>query len=106
MPMVLTNAPAIFMQTMKNLFVDMLDKRVVVFLDEVLIYSIIAEEDLELLEKVFTCLHKYEFYCKLKKFSFLQRTATFLGFDIALEGLKISEAKVQSLKEWPKPTTI
>ena len=50
---------------------DMLDKGVVVFLDNILIYSIKIEEHFELLEKVFACLHKYEFYCKLKKHSFL-----------------------------------
>ena len=57
---------------MNSLFMDMLDKGVVVFLDDVLIYSTIVEEHFELLEKVFTCLHKHEFYCKLKKFSSVQ----------------------------------
>ena len=50
---------------------DLLDNRVVVFLDDVLIYSTMVEEHFKLLEKVFACLHKYEFYCKLKKCSFL-----------------------------------
>ena len=65
-----------------------------------------AEEHFKLLEKVFACLHKYEFYCKLKKCSFLQQTTTFLQFDITPEGLKVSDAKVQSLKEWLKATTV
>ena len=73
---------------------DMLDKGVVIFLDNMLIYTTVAEEHFELLEKVFTCLYKYEFYCKLKKCSFLQWITTFLGFDITPEGLKISNAKV------------
>ena len=77
----------------------MLDKGIVVFLDDVLIYSTMVEKHFELLDKVFAHLYKYEFYCKLKKYSFLQRTTTFLGFDITAEGLKISDAKVQSLKE-------
>ena len=51
MPIGLMNAPAIFMQMMNNLFIDMLDKGVVVFLDDVLIYSTIVEEHFELLEK-------------------------------------------------------
>ena len=106
MPMGLTNAPAMFMQMMNNLFVDMLDKGVIVFLDDVLIYSTMVDKHFELLEKVFACLRKYKFYCKLKKCSFLQWTTTFLGFDIMPEGLQISDAKVQSLKEWPKPTTV
>ena len=50
MPMGLTNAPAMFMKMMNNLFADMLDKGVIVFLDEVLIYSTTVEEHFELLE--------------------------------------------------------
>ena len=53
MLMGLTNTPESFMQAMNNLFVDMLDKRVVVFLDVLLIYSTMVEEHFELLEKVF-----------------------------------------------------
>ena len=84
----------------------MLDKGVIVFLDDMLIYSTTVEEHFKLLEKAFAHLRKYKFYCKLNKCSFLQWTTTFLGFDIMPEGLKISDAKVQSLKEWLKPTTV
>ena len=61
MPMGLTNVPATFMWTINNLFMDMLEKGVIVFLDDMLIYSTTVEEHFELLEKVFTYLHKYEF---------------------------------------------
>ena len=61
MPMGLTNAPATFMRMMNNLFIDILNKGVVVFLDDILIYITIAEEYFELLEKVFICLYKLEF---------------------------------------------
>ena len=54
MPIGLTNAPATFMWMMNNLLEDMLDKGVVVFLDDVLIYNITIEEHFALLEKVFT----------------------------------------------------
>ena len=73
---------------------NMLDKGVVVFLDNGLIYSTTVDEHFELLEKVFAHLHKHAFYCKLKKCSFLQKTTTFLGFNITAEGLHISDAKV------------
>ena len=77
----------------------MLDKGVIVFLDDVLIYSTMMDEHFKLLEKVFSHLRKYKFNCKLKKCSFLGWTTTFLGFDIMLKGLKTSDAKVQSLKK-------
>ena len=99
MLMGLTNVPAMFIQTMKNLFMDLLDNEVVVILDDILIYSIIVEKHFKLLEKIFACLHKYKFYCKLKKCSFLQRSTTFLGFATTPERLPISNATVQSLKE-------
>ena len=92
------NAPATFMRTMNNLLVDMLDKGVVVLLNDILVYGTMGEEDFELLEKVFICFCMHEFYRKLKKCRFLQRTTTFLGFDITPEGLKTSDSKVQSLK--------
>ena len=106
MPMGIINAPATFLQIINNLLMDMLDKRVVVFPEDILIYSYTMEEHFKLLNKVFTCLHKYAFYCKLKNCSFLQKTTNFFGFDITPEGMCISGVKVRSLKEWPKSTNI
>ena len=82
MPMGLTNAPATFMQTMNNLFLDMLDSGVVVFLDDILMYLGMVGKHFTLLERVLACLHQYTFYCKLKKCSFLCNSTTFLGFDV------------------------
>ena len=95
----LTSVPAMFMRMMNNLFEDILDQGVVVFLDDMLIYSTMLEGYFKLLEKVFAHLRRYKFYCKLKKYSFLQWTTTFLGFDISPEELQISDAKIRSLKE-------
>ena len=67
----LMNAPAMFMRMMNNLFEDMLDQGVVVFLNDMLIYSTTSEGHFKLLEKVFMHLQRYKFYCKLKKCSFL-----------------------------------
>ena len=66
MPMGLMNALAVFMQTMNNLFVGMLDKGVVVFLDDILIYSTTVKEHFKLFQKLFTYLHKHAFNCKFK----------------------------------------
>ena len=102
----LLKGPATFMQMMNNLFMDMLDKGIVVFLDDILIYSTIEEENFELMENVFTHLCKHAFYCNLKKCSFLHKTTTFLVFDITPDGMHTNASKVKSLKEWPKPATI
>ena len=57
MPMGLTNAPATFMRTMNNLFSDMLDSGMAVFLDNILVYSGMVDENFTLLEQVLACLH-------------------------------------------------
>ena len=106
MLMTLINVSAMFLWIMNNLSMDMLDKRVVIFLDEILSYGTTVEEYSGLLEKVYTCLYKHAFYCKLKKCRFLHKTTTFLEFDITPEGMHISDAKVRSIKEWLMPTTI
>ena len=60
-PMGLMNTPATFMQTMNNLFSEMLDSGMVVFLDDILVYSYMVDEHFKLLEKVLACLHQYMF---------------------------------------------
>ena len=91
----LTNAPATFMQTMNNLFSDMLDSSLAVFLNDILLCTV--QEHFTLLEKVLACLHQYMLYCKLKKCSFLRNSTIFLSFDVMPEGMCISDLKVQSL---------
>ena len=102
----LTNAPATFMQTMNNLFSDMLDSSLAVFLDNILVYSGMLDKHFTLLEQVLVCLHQYTFYYKLKKCSFLRNSTMFLGFDVMPESMCISDSKVQSLSKWPVATTV
>ena len=106
LPMGLTNAPAMFMQVMNNLFTDLLNQGVIVFLDDILVYSHTRDEHVQLLCMVLGKLRKHRLYCKLKKCSFFGTSTTFLGFDITLEDLKISDAKVKSLRKCPQPTTV
>ena len=102
----LTNAPATFMRAMNNLFTDLLDQGIIMFLDDVLVYSHTRDEHIQLLRMVFGKLREHWFYCKLKKCSFFHTSTTFLGFDVTMEGLKISNAKVESLHYWPLPRTM
>jgi len=72
MPFGLTNAPATFMRTMNNLFGTILDKGVIVFLDDVLVYSRTLEEHANLLRDIFAKFRENSFYCKLKKCTFFR----------------------------------
>ena len=92
--MELTNAPAMFMHTMNDLFSNMLHFSMVVFLDDILVYFHIVKEHFVLLKKVLSHLCHYIFYCKLKKGSFLYNNTTFLGFNATPEGMRFSDSKV------------
>ena len=76
------------------------------FLNDVLVYSHTRDEHVQLLCMMVDKLRDHWFYCKLKKCSFFHMTTTFFGFDVTPEGLKISDAKVNSLRDWPLPTTV
>ena len=90
----LTTEPTTLMQTMNNLFSDMLDSRVAVFLDDILMYLHTVKEHFTLPGKVLVHLHQYMFYCKFKKCSFLCNSTIFFGFDAIPKGMHISDLKV------------
>ena len=77
------------MHVMNRLFKDLLDQGVVVFLDSLLIYSTMAKQHLAQLRKVPCKLQQYEFYYKLKNYSFLKPTISFFGFQIMSKGVSI-----------------
>nr|XP_016511041.1 PREDICTED: RNA-directed DNA polymerase homolog [Nicotiana tabacum] len=79
MPFVLTNAPAIFCTLMSQVFREYIDEFVVVYLDDIVVYSQTMEEHLEHLRKVLNRLREHEFYAKLSKCSFTQKQIDFLG---------------------------
>ena len=102
----LTDAPAKLMRVMNNLFTDLMDHSIIMFLNDVLVDSHTRDEHVQLFRTVFGKLHEHGLYCKLKKCSFFHTSTTFLGFDITPEGLKISNAKVKSLYDWPQLMTM
>ena len=106
MPMGLTNALTTFMKTTNNLFSNLLDFGVAVFLDDILVYSCMVQEHFKLLEKVLVGLCQYIFYCKLNKSSLLCNSTIFPSFNIMPEGMCFSDLKVQSLNEWVVPTKV
>ena len=106
LPMGLCNAPGTFMQLMNETFRDMLDRCVLVFLDDILIFSRTKEEHLQHLEQVFERLRKQKLFIKLSKCEFLQEQVEFLGHRIGKNGLAVSPDKVKDVREWRTPKDV
>jgi len=106
MPFGLTNAPATFCTLMNKLFHPYLDQFVVVYLDDIVIYSRTVEEHVEHLRKVLQVLRDNELYVKKEKCSFAQEEVLFLGHKIKGGKLMMENTKVQTIQEWEPPTKV
>ena len=106
LPMGLCNAPGTFMQLMNDTFRDLLDKTVLVFLDDILVFSRTKEEHLVHVREVLLRLRKQQLYAKRSKCEFLRSEVEFLGHRIGANGLSVSQDKVQSVREWPTPKNV
>jgi hypothetical protein len=106
LPMGLCNAPGTFMQLMNQTFSDMLDKNVLCFLDDILIFSRTEEEHLRHLRIVLTRLREQQLYAKLSKCAFMQREVEFLGHRIGADGLRVAPDKVSAVQKWPRPQNV
>jgi hypothetical protein len=93
----LTNAPAFFMNLMNNVFMDYLDKFVVVFIDDILIYSQSEEEHVDHLKLVLQRLREHQLYVKLSKCEFWINEVLFLGHIINKDGLAVDPKKVADI---------
>jgi hypothetical protein len=102
----LTNAPAYFMYLMNNVFMDYLDKFMVVFIDDNLIYSQNEQEHEEHLRKVLQRLRDCQLYAKLSKCEFWISEVLFLGHIINREGLAIDPKKVTTILDWKAPKDV
>lgn len=106
MPFGLTNAPAAFMDLMQRVFRDLLDSSVVVFIDDILIYSRSYEEHAEHLRVVLQRLRDHKLYAKLSKCEFWMDKVAFLGHVVSSEGLAVDPEKIRAVTEWKRPTTV
>jgi hypothetical protein len=86
---------------MNNLFAPMLRKYVLVFVDDILIYSKSLEEHIQHLQEVFMILKDNKFLLKLSKCSFAQQSLEFLGHIISAQGVSTDPTKIQAVVEWP-----
>ncbi|GBG79852.1 hypothetical protein CBR_g30117 [Chara braunii] len=101
----LTNAPATFQRTMNDIFRDILEQYVLVYLDDILVYSRTLEEHLRHLRDVLDRLRRHGFYAKLSKCRFAQHKVDFLGHYVSDQGLHMDDAKITAIAEWPVPTS-
>ena len=101
MPFGVTNAPAIFMDLMNRVFSPFLDKFVVIFIDDILIYSKNEEEHSEYLRIVLQTLRQEKLYAKLSKCEFWLKSVAFLGHIVSGEDISVDPSKVQTVKDWP-----
>jgi len=102
----LTNAPASFQRFMNDVFKDLLDVCVVVYLDDILIYSENPDEHLKHVREILCRLRANSLFAKLEKCEFNVDTTNFLGFVISPDGIQMDESKVQVIKDWPTPQKV
>ena len=106
MPFGLCNAPAMFQKVMNTILRDGLDRFVLVFLDDILIYSRTKEESEKHIRAVLDRLRSEKFFGRIRKCDFYQTEVEYLGFDVGTYGVKPSLSKVKAVAEWPTPTSV
>ncbi|GJX59560.1 putative reverse transcriptase domain-containing protein [Tanacetum coccineum] len=105
MPFGMTNAPAVFIDLMNRVCRPYLDKFVIVFIDDVLIYFKTREEHVEHLRLVLGLLKKEKLYAKFSKCEFWLREVQFLGHVINGNGIHVDPSKIEAVKNWKAPRT-
>ena len=106
MPFGLTNAPAVFMSLMNKIFRPYLDQFVVVFIDDILVYSRSEEEHEQHLRIVLQILRENQLYAKASKCEFWLNEVKFLGHVVSKNGIVVDPTKVEAVLDWRQPKTM
>jgi hypothetical protein len=106
MPFGLTNAPAFFMNLMNKVFMEELDKFVIVFIDDILIYSKSREDHENHLQIVLGRHRAHQLYAKLSKCEFWLEKIAFLGHILTAEGIEVDPSKVEAVSKWKQPSNV
>jgi hypothetical protein len=102
----LINAPAHFMYLMNSVFIPELDKFIVVFIDDILVYSKSEEEHEQHLQVILQQLCDHQLYAKFSKCAFWLKKVPFLGHVISAKGIAVDPSKVQEVLDWKSPRSI
>ena len=105
MPFGLTNAPATFARMMNKIFLDN-QHFVVVFFDDIMVFSKSEQEHKEHLNVVFDLLRAHDLYANLEKSSFFQSKIEYLGHIVSTDGISVDPKKVKTIKDWPIPKNV
>jgi hypothetical protein len=106
MPFDLTNAPSTFMRLMNEVLRPFIGKFVVVYFNDILIYSKSLDEHIEHLRAVFCALREARFFANLEKCTFCTNPVAFLCYVVTPQGIKVDEAKIEAIKSWSIPATL
>ena len=102
----LTNVPAAFMDLINRVFRPFIDQFVVVFIDNILVYSKSMEEHVYHLRTVLQTLREHQLYAKFSKCNFWTKSVAFLGHVVTKDGIQVYPQKIEAVSEWPRPTTV
>eukprot|EP00798_Chlamydomonas_sp_ICE-L_P029418 gene29418-biopygen5345 len=105
LPFGLANAPAVFTKVMNDVYRDMIGVFVVVYLDDILIFSSNEADHEDHVRQVLQRLKDNKLYLKREKCRFFQAEVKFLGHVLSGDGVRANEVKIQSVRDWPVPTT-
>ncbi|KAL0152827.1 hypothetical protein M9458_051867, partial [Cirrhinus mrigala] len=106
MPFGLANSPSFFQAFVNEVFRDMLHRWVIVYIDDILIYSSSYSKHIQHVRAVLQRLIQHQLYAKEEKCEFHQEKIAFLGYIISSEGIAMDDSKVNAVRNWPRPSTL
>ncbi len=106
MPFGLVNSPSVFQTFINDLFRDILNSWVIVYIDDILIYSDSYEDHVKQVCSVLQHLLTHQLYAKIEKCEFHQTSVSFLVYVISSGGVAMDDKKVQSVRDCPQPVTL